>query len=816
MATYSELGSTRRVVVFINREGDQRCLLVKCNDGKGWWLPHADVRSHEESLIEAASVAVKQTGIDIELVGILGISVTTLPEMQQSIFQLRLLATPKVKLKKSSSQGNEMLKSVDVEFEDSVQWCSWDELQELSLGDPGLLGNEPLELAKYLREGGAVQPLSLLKETSIQTVKNTEKVSTCNSQTNQLLNAAKIGQNEQRLLLEEYLDICSPCLMMNKTVFTSYMKSKTIPDEDCPHLFRAFDIHNKQYLTFHEFLYGIAAMQPHTPHGGPPAEQRCKYIFRYYDANNDGLLEFTEFKKMVLDIRSSKNMKITDEAIEKDALASAKVFGTEPRASLSLPEFLNAVGQLKFRGTSLLLRLPKSAAVKHQDSDDSIDTEEDSPVVNEKHERKSRKDQLNKTGKFQTLSTDMSTDAGVDSSESDSGLHMKQESQETKYELAIHSVKVRRSGTLSDVSAVWDIQGCLSASYLEGDKTKFQRTTSVDSFNVRSHPNEMLTGLRYFERAIKGPTDEQTKPSFSWGAVDNGALARCLLAICREAKVVLASESRLLHVNAPTYILGDIHGNFHDLVCFEKVLWRMGPLLTPANFLFLGDYVDRGEHGLEVVSYLFAQKLLAPSKFFLIRGNHEVRHVQRMFHFQRECEEKFGATVGNQLWEAVNDCFDAMPLAAIVDNKIFCVHGGIPDPHLGSTLASIANIPVPLKDPENESPLAWDLMWNDPIKVEEMSSNDAKVMEDNRGFASNQRRGTAHVFSCVALEEFLTKNNLSHVIRAHEVKQVGFQVQQRGKLLTVFSSSHYCGGANEAACVLADRHKLRTIRLDTT
>lgn len=140
----------------------------------------------------------------------------------------------------------------------------------------------------------------------------------------------------------------------------------------------------------------------------------------------------------------------------------------------------------------------------------------------------------------------------------------------------------------------------------------------------------------------------------------------------------------LLFDDSPAYVLGDIHGNYKDLMLFEKTFWRLGLKLCPANVLCLGDYVDRGPHSVETIAYLIAQKVICPNKIFLIRGNHEVRDVNGDFQvygktsFLYQCTELLGTVKGKKVWEVFNNCFDQMPISAIIDQKVFCVHGGVP------------------------------------------------------------------------------------------------------------------------------------------
>lgn len=303
---------------------------------------------------------------------------------------------------------------------------------------------------------------------------------------------------------------------------------------------------------------------------------------------------------------------------------------------------------------------------------------------------------------------------------------------------------------------------------------------------------------------------------------DRKSFANLANRVLNDMKNMFKSEERMVSVTSPLYVFGDIHGNFNDLRYYERELWSQGPhKVQKLSFIFLGDLVDRGHHSLEVVFYLFCCKLLSrKNTFVLIRGNHELRAIQQAFTFHRECIEKLGPSLGAQIWATINKCFDAMPVACLIDSHIFCCHGGIP--MSSQSIRDINNVPCPLVDPENQSPLAWELMWNDPLTNSvfgEMAEllrlqSGSRAFSALKGFLPNNKRGTAYYFSESAALRFMENNNLSHVIRAHECLPTGYTLHSNQKLITVFSSSKYCGGNNDAACVLVEFNDVRVIRLD--
>lgn len=305
---------------------------------------------------------------------------------------------------------------------------------------------------------------------------------------------------------------------------------------------------------------------------------------------------------------------------------------------------------------------------------------------------------------------------------------------------------------------------------------------------------------------------------------DLEGLGRTLVSLCGEVEPILRSEPRHTTVPSPCYVFGDIHGNYRDLHYFMQNLVTFNDMrYTPHRFVFLGDYVDRGEFSVEVIAYLFAIKVLAPEKVLLLRGNHEDTLVSGDLgsygatSFRAQCRKLFGAIVGEDLWRKASRAFAYLPLTANIDKKIFCTHGGLPRFRGGvdNRLETLSRPDFPalesffqVPERENQEQLqlrqaATDTCWSDP--AEDEGSLDAY------GFGPNPRGNGVILFGARAVEQFLDRYGFEYIFRAHQEKSDGLKLSKSARVFTIFSTSAYVGHENGAGVVLVADGKIRLI-----
>lgn len=246
--------------------------------------------------------------------------------------------------------------------------------------------------------------------------------------------------------------------------------------------------------------------------------------------------------------------------------------------------------------------------------------------------------------------------------------------------------------------------------------------------------------------------------------------------LCAKARELLANEGNVQRVETPITICGDIHGQFYDLL----ELFRVGGSIPETNYLFLGDFVDRGYFSVETLLLLLALKLRYPDRITLIRGNHESRQITQVYGFYDECLRKYGST---SVWRYCADVFDYLSLAALVDGTLFCVHGGL-SPGF-RTIDEVRAIDRKQEVPHDGA--MCDLLWSDPEII--------------NGWGVSPR-GAGYLFGSSIVHQFNHVNNISVIARAHQLVMDGFRWWFDKKLVTVWSAPNYCYRCGNSASVM--------------
>lgn len=419
----------------------------------------------------------------------------------------------------------------------------------------------------------------------------------------QMLHEAKFTEADVIKIYCDYVQHCFPSATMTFCSFYEYFTKISFlqfDDGSLRNVFRAMNFKNKHHMLFNEFLLGLAALDSNVPN----SKLRFTYIFRYYDRNADGFLDEEDFKRLVGDIRFKANLSSDPAELDNDVksrLAILKLLDDSRR--ISYKAFLNEACHIG--GIMHLFRTNKA-------------------ILEAVHSRQAYEIIVNKYGKpFSRYQ--LGTCAKC---------------RPKKYSLAYHAVRINVQNRVENPKALVNLScGELDRNLQFVERANEQQLKhSIEVvFNESEVANKVLALIR--KMADLGRMSAEQKKEVK-RQVAAGLTVELIRKLCKEVTSILLVEPRLLKVNAPCFVLGDLHGNIDDLLIYEDQLWPLAPMANAPNVLFLGDYVDRGDYGIEVVCYLFAMKILAPTKFFLLRGAHEIRDVQRKFSFYQECKNK--------------------------------------------------------------------------------------------------------------------------------------------------------------------------------
>jgi len=255
--------------------------------------------------------------------------------------------------------------------------------------------------------------------------------------------------------------------------------------------------------------------------------------------------------------------------------------------------------------------------------------------------------------------------------------------------------------------------------------------------------------------------------------------------LCLKAREVLQKEENVQPVSSPVTVVGDIHGQWNDLV----ELFAIGGSLPDTNYVCLGDYVDRGYYSIETVSLIMCLKVRYPERIHILRGNHESRQITQVYGFYDQCLKHYGSP---NVWKYFTDLFDFLPLTILIDQRCFCVHGGL-SPSIDS-LDHIRGLDR-FHEVPHEGPIC-DLIWSDP--------------DDRVGWGISPR-GAGYTFGEDITARWNNTNGLTLTVRAHQLVMEGYNYTHNQQLLTLFSAPNYCYRCGNQAAIMEIDDQFQTM-----
>lgn len=495
-----------------------------------------------------------------------------------------------------------------------------------------------------------------------------------------------------------------------------------------------------------------------------------------------------DFLHMIRHIRRGQGLGIAPEEVHEHAREVARVLGRKKKPYIDQTDFMDAVRKLRFAGTSVLFRLARSP-VKTQNrksvvSGDASNNQQDQKVKI----------------KMAIISDEVAVEVsgGVWKGEGGGGV-----------------VDVRHSH--SDV--------LMAEANEAGSGLGDGHNTSEQFFFI---PKEAHSKIDYISPKLAVPDDidpthirlltvakKVVKAVMGYDGLDRDFVSRNvgpfslitpaeIELLCRGVYEVISEESCCVDVSAPVRIFGDLHGQLKEAKEFFTSYGSPDHYkgnVNLINYIFNGDFVDRGPRSVELIVFLFSIKCLYPARVFLVRGNHEDRQINYANGFYAECVQRLpNKEDGERIWEMINSVFDWLPVAARVANKVLVVHGGV-----GATLSSIEDITSLQRPITSEhiasSALLQDILWSDP------SGHDSEV-----GIHKNPPRGSGIVrFGADRVYAFCEATGIQMIVRSHQCVRRGFELFAKGHMITVFSATNYTANRMNDGAVLDISSQLQVV-----